>query len=50
MKGPPDDAFGGLMTDMGGPVNMTVVDGANIEATPEFRSLVAAVALSECGV
>ena len=48
MKGPPEDAFGGLLTDMDEPVVMTVVGSARIQATPEFGSLVAAVALAEC--
>ena len=47
--GPPEDAFGGLLTDMDGPVSMTVVGSAKIQTTPEFRSLVAAAGLSECG-
>ncbi len=50
MKGPPEDAFGRPLTDMDEPVSMTVVGSAKIQATPGFVSLVAAVALSECGV
>ena len=37
------------MTDMDGPVSMTVVGSAKIQTTPEFRSVVAAAGLSECG-
>jgi hypothetical protein len=50
MKGPPEDAFGGPVTDVDQPLSMTVVGSAKIQATPEFGSLVAAVALSEFGV
>lgn len=38
------------MTDMGGPVSMIVVGSAKIQTTSEFRSVVAAAALSECKV
>ena len=37
------------MTDMDEPGVMTVVGSAKIQTTPEFRSLVAAAGLSECG-
>ena len=50
MKGPPEDVFERPLTDMDEPFSMTVVGSAQIQATPEFGSLVAAVALSDCGV
>ena len=44
MKGPPEDAFGGPLTDMDEPVGMHVVGSAKTRAAPGFGSLVAAVA------